>query len=213
MVEPLAQVVIPGSSDWVLHRAPHREPASPSVSLMNKSMNKNLLKKRERAHTRMHSSWRITYHRNNVLQFLFSPDFNLLLRKCGEMKMELQTVEDPIQLRNSLLSCAGSLLSLSYHLWTFWNGAWPGGCTKLEDTSVERPTSCSLEFVSSPQLLPPCFPAFLAYATLVPPSLWLTFLRLIKRLFRRDHKWRSLAFRVISPGNDTYNKYKIFPCS
>ena len=46
MVEhlPLAQVVIPGSWDQVLHQAPYREPASPSayvsaslsVSLMNK---------------------------------------------------------------------------------------------------------------------------------------------------------------------------------
>ena len=41
---PLAQVVILGSWDQVLHQAPHREPASPSayvsaslyVSLMNK---------------------------------------------------------------------------------------------------------------------------------------------------------------------------------
>ena len=41
---PLAQVMIPGSWDQVLHRAPHREPASPSayvsaslcVSFMNK---------------------------------------------------------------------------------------------------------------------------------------------------------------------------------
>ena len=29
---PLAQVVIPGSWDQVLHQAPHRELASPSVS-------------------------------------------------------------------------------------------------------------------------------------------------------------------------------------
>ena len=44
---PLAQVMIPGSWDRVLHRAPHREPASPSaiylclslcVSLMNKKI-------------------------------------------------------------------------------------------------------------------------------------------------------------------------------
>ena len=37
---PLAQVVVLGSQDRVLHRAPHKEPASPSayvcVSLMNK---------------------------------------------------------------------------------------------------------------------------------------------------------------------------------
>ena len=50
---PLAQGLIPGSWDQVLHRVPHREPASPSayvsaslsVFLMNKMNFKNLKKK------------------------------------------------------------------------------------------------------------------------------------------------------------------------
>ena len=35
---PLAQVLILGSWNGVLHRAPRREPASPSASLMNESI-------------------------------------------------------------------------------------------------------------------------------------------------------------------------------
>lgn len=102
------------------------------------------------------------------------------------MKITLQPGEDAYSSEIPNCTATGSFPFLTSHLGAFWEGAWPWGCPKMEDTSVKMPTSCSLQWpVSSlPATLPSWSP--LPNPPIPTSNSHTVFLRLIKRLFMRD---------------------------